>query len=66
MLWYLWDNAEVRDLFVKEYFITTCSTDLRSDDSQAELRANQLIEMVVHDMFLEQSIKFPDWRVVEI
>ena len=22
--------------------------------------------MVVHDMFLEQSAAFPDWRVVEI
>lgn len=28
--------------------------------------ANEMIEMVMNDLFLEHTCQFPDWRVVEI
>lgn len=28
--------------------------------------ANLLIEMIVHNLFLEHTNQFPDWRVVQI
>lgn len=63
MFWYLWDNKDIQTLFVEDFFIRNCEMYLRKKDPQA---ATELIEMVMHDMFLEHTSKFPDWRVVQI
>jgi len=60
---YLLDNKDVQNLFIEEFFIKKCEHYLSKKENE---KADELIEMVVHDIFLEHSSKFPNWRVVEI
>ena len=63
MFWYLWDNKQVHELFVNEFLIKNCEAYFQRQEVE---KAQELIEVVVNDLFLEHTGKFPEWRLVEI
>lgn len=52
LLGYLWDSKEIQDTFVQDYFIKNCNEHFKKQEKQQAL---DMIEMVVHDLFLEHT-----------
>lgn len=63
LFWYLWDNKDIQNTFIDDYFIKKCHEHFNRKEQK---EASELIEMVVHDLFIENTAQFPLWRVVEI
>jgi hypothetical protein len=51
LVWYLWDNKDIQNTFIDE-FLKNCNEHLANKEKQ---KAIELIELVVHDLFLEHT-----------
>lgn len=60
---YLWDNKAIQEMFVNDFFIKNCENYFRKKERE---KVKELIEVVVNDLFLEHTSKFPEWRLVVI
>ena len=52
LLWYLWDNTDIQAEFVHNYIIPKCNENPNSGITDA---ANELLGLVVHQLFLEPT-----------
>lgn len=52
LFWYLWDNSDILAEFVHNYLIPECNQNFKLGNSD---KANKLISLVVHQLFLEPT-----------
>lgn len=63
LLWQLWESPEILTLFIDEYIIKECRAHF---DNKQPTKANEILEMVVHHLFVEHTAQVSEWRVIEI
>ena len=52
LLFNLWDNQDIQDTFVNDFFITHCKEQLKLNNFK---EVNQLCDLVVNDLFTEHT-----------
>ena len=63
LFWNLWDNQEVQDEFVKVFVIQQCKEHLNANRPK---KVEEILEMVVQNLFIDYTSQVSDWRLVEI
>lgn len=63
LFWNLWDNVEVQDEFVKVFIIQQSKEYLNANRPK---KVEELLEMVVQNLFIDYTSQISDWRLVEI